>query len=67
MCIGFPKRPRIQCDNQRHPSLETVAALPDGLHKTRISLDKDMIPSIDWAGVSVKVFLFLIAVAIPLC
>ncbi|KAF8966571.1 hypothetical protein BDZ97DRAFT_1657490 [Flammula alnicola] len=52
MCIGFPKRPRQQCDNQSHPSLELVAALPDGLHKTRLPLNKDMLPCIDWGGVS---------------
>lgn len=55
MCVGFPKRPRQIFDNQKHPSLETISALPDGLHKTKISLNKDMLPSIDWAGVSVKV------------
>lgn len=55
MCIGFPKRPRQQFDKEGHPSLETIANLPDGLHKTRIHLNKDMLPSIDWAGISVKV------------
>ncbi|KDR80312.1 hypothetical protein GALMADRAFT_242672 [Galerina marginata CBS 339.88] len=57
MCIGFPKRPRQQCDKQSHPSLETIAALPDGLHKTKIPLNKDILPCIDWAGVSVKYYL----------
>lgn len=58
MCIGFPKRPRQQSNNQSHPSLETIATLPDGLHKASIRLQKDMLPCIDWAGVSVKVGLF---------
>lgn len=58
MCIGFPKRPRQQSNKQSHPSLETIATLPDGLHKARIQLNKDMLPCIDWAGVSVKVCLF---------
>ncbi|PPQ73923.1 hypothetical protein CVT26_006549 [Gymnopilus dilepis] len=57
MCIGFPKRPRQQFDKEGHPSLETIANLPDGLHKTRIHLNKDMLPSVDWAGVSVKYYL----------
>ncbi|CAA7264395.1 unnamed protein product [Cyclocybe aegerita] len=58
MCIGFPKRPRQQCDtNKSHPSLETIAALPDGLHKTRIPLDMDLLPCIDWGGISVKYYL----------
>ncbi|KAF9051352.1 hypothetical protein BJ165DRAFT_1340545 [Panaeolus papilionaceus] len=58
MCIGFPKRPRQQVDsNQKHPSLEAVAALPDGLMKTKIQLNRDMLPCIDWAGVSVKYYL----------
>lgn len=55
MCIGFPKRPRLQCDDQGHPSLDVHAALPDGLHKSKILLNRDMLPSIDWAGLSVKV------------
>ncbi|KAF8903298.1 hypothetical protein CPB84DRAFT_1774459 [Gymnopilus junonius] len=57
MCIGFPKRPRQQFDKEGHPSLETIANLPDGLHKTRIHLNKDMLPTIDWAGISVKYYL----------
>ncbi|KAF8155822.1 hypothetical protein B0H34DRAFT_798928 [Crassisporium funariophilum] len=57
LCIGFPKRPRQQCDSKSHPSLEEVAALPDGLHKTRIQLSADMLPCIDWQGISVKYYL----------
>lgn len=56
ICIGFPKRPRRHGGNaDRHPSLEEHVALPDGLHKAKFLLDKDMLPSIDWAGISVKV------------
>lgn len=56
MSLGFPKRPRHQYDNRRnHPSLETIASLPDGLHKTRIPLAGDMPPSLDWRGLTVKV------------
>ncbi|TFK38120.1 hypothetical protein BDQ12DRAFT_121772 [Crucibulum laeve] len=58
MCIGFPKRPRLQmCDTGNHPTLESHASLPDGLHKARIPLDKEMLPCIDWSGISVKYYL----------
>ncbi|KIM47048.1 hypothetical protein M413DRAFT_268498 [Hebeloma cylindrosporum] len=57
MCIGFPKRPRQQSSKTSHPSLESIASIPDGLHKARIQLSKDMLPCIDWAGVSVKYYL----------
>ena len=53
--IGFPKRPRQLWDKEGHPSLETISALPDGLHKSKLSLQSDMLPCIDWAGISVKV------------
>ncbi|KAH9478449.1 hypothetical protein JR316_0008904 [Psilocybe cubensis] len=56
-CIGFPKRPRQLFDKENHPSLETIAALPDGLHKAKINLNKDMLPCIDWGGVSVRYYL----------
>lgn len=59
MCIGFPKRPRQMTDNKSHPSLETIASLPDGLHKTRIPLNRDMVPGIDWGGISVKVGVYI--------
>ncbi|KAF9010008.1 hypothetical protein BDQ17DRAFT_1234754 [Cyathus striatus] len=57
MCIGFPKRPRQLCDGTSHPSLEAQNALPDGLHRSKIILSKDMLPCIDWAGISVKYYL----------
>ena len=54
--VGFPKRPRYRCEpHQRHPSLEVHKALPDGLYKGRIQLEKHMIPSFDWVGLRVKV------------
>ncbi|TFK21144.1 hypothetical protein FA15DRAFT_672858 [Coprinopsis marcescibilis] len=55
--VGFSKRPRRRCEDGKHPSLEEQTALPDGLHKSKISLDADMLPCIDWAGVSVKYYL----------
>ncbi|KAJ3520184.1 hypothetical protein NMY22_g12863 [Coprinellus aureogranulatus] len=55
--LGFPKRPRHFCDPGSHPSLEAQSSLPDGLHKGKIPLHKDMLPCIDWAGVSVKYYL----------
>ncbi|KAG6816141.1 hypothetical protein H0H87_008376, partial [Tephrocybe sp. NHM501043] len=55
ICIGFRKRPRHQLkDGQTHPTLESHEALPDGLHKDKILLQKEMLPCIDWAGLSVK-------------
>lgn len=44
--IGFPKRPRTNDVSQR---------LPDGLYKGKVRLSKDMLPSVDWSGISVKV------------
>ncbi|KAF5314534.1 hypothetical protein D9611_007194 [Ephemerocybe angulata] len=55
--IGFSKRPRHHCEPGSHPSLEAQTSLPDGLHKGKIPLHKDMLPCIDWAGVSVKYYL----------
>lgn len=55
MSIGFPKRPRSACAPDKHPSLEAHAALPDGLCKGKIHLNPQMLPSIDWAGLNVKV------------
>ena len=56
MNIGFPKRPRQQLDSGKsHPSLEAIAALPDGLHKSRIPLNGDMLPCVDCGALSVKV------------
>ena len=59
ICIGFPKRPRHQAGPEKHPSLDLQAALPDGLHKAKFVLSRNMLPSIDWSGVSVKVSLEL--------
>ena len=56
VCVGFPKRPRYRCEpHQKHPTLEEHKALPDGLYKGKIQLDKHMLPTFDWAGVRVKV------------
>ncbi|PBK90207.1 hypothetical protein ARMGADRAFT_309375 [Armillaria gallica] len=57
ICLGFPKRPRHHGVSNTHPSLQVHATLPDGLHKSKIILDKDMLPSIDWEGLSVKYYL----------
>ncbi|KAI3608216.1 hypothetical protein WG66_006559 [Moniliophthora roreri] len=57
ICIGFPKRPRHQAGPEKHPTLDSQAALPDGLHKAKFVLSKNMLPSIDWSGVSVKYYL----------
>ncbi|KAJ7100202.1 hypothetical protein B0H15DRAFT_920128 [Mycena belliarum] len=58
ICIGFPKRPRHQQSSTKaHPSLQAHQALPDGLHKSKIPLDRDMLPSIDWAGLAVKYYM----------
>ena len=57
MSIGFPKRPRSACAPDEHPSLEAHAALPDGLYKGKIGLNPQLLPSIDWAGLNVKVSL----------
>lgn len=56
MCIGFQKRPRHQCDPGSHPSLDAQMSLPDGLYKAKIPLKSDMLPCIDWYGLSVKVW-----------
>ena len=58
MSIGFPKRPRSACAPDEHPSLEAHAALPDGLYKGRVHLNPQLLPSIDWAGLNVKVSYF---------
>lgn len=55
MSIGFPKRPRSACAPDEHPSLEAHTALPDGLYKGEIELNPQLLPSIDWAGLNVKV------------
>lgn len=54
--IGFPKRPRRRTTaHERHPSLEGHTALPDGLYKSKLRLEKNMLPSLEWAGLSVRV------------
>jgi len=56
--IGFPKRPRGRVEpHQKHPTLDAHTSLPDGLYKGKMQLDKNMLPSIDWTGLSVKYFL----------
>ncbi|KAG0691450.1 hypothetical protein DFH29DRAFT_792358, partial [Suillus ampliporus] len=52
--IGFPKRPRHPNDPSNPKCQEH---LPDGLYKGKIRLSKDIIPGVDWPGVSVKVSL----------
>ncbi|KAF7325802.1 hypothetical protein MKEN_00430800 [Mycena kentingensis (nom. inval.)] len=54
MSIGFPKRPRQSAKN--HPTLEAHRSLPDGLFKDKIALHRDMLPSINWGGISLKYF-----------
>ncbi|KDQ58688.1 hypothetical protein JAAARDRAFT_176742 [Jaapia argillacea MUCL 33604] len=54
--IGFPKRPRAS-RSDRNSSTESHTALPDGLYKGRMNLNKYMIPGIDWAGLTVKYYL----------
>ncbi|KAI0346440.1 hypothetical protein BDW22DRAFT_756700 [Trametopsis cervina] len=55
--IGFPKRPRKRIPpHQRHPSLDANSSLPDGLFKSKLRLHKNMLPSLEWSGLSVKYF-----------
>ncbi|KAG6888102.1 hypothetical protein C0995_010667 [Termitomyces sp. Mi166 len=61
---GFSKRPRLQFDGKGHPSLESYAALPDGLHKNKIPVPKDILPCVDWAGLSVKTA-YAVSVEVP--
>jgi hypothetical protein len=53
LSVGFPKRPR----HPNEPGTECQAYLPDGLYKGKFRLSKDIIPGVDWPGVSVKVSL----------
>jgi hypothetical protein len=54
--IGFPKRPRRRTmHHERHPPLDVANSLPDGLYKGKLKLEKHILPSLDWAGLSVKV------------
>ncbi|KAJ2916569.1 hypothetical protein MD484_g3854, partial [Candolleomyces efflorescens] len=58
LILGFSKRPRHRdCEDGSHPTLEEQSSLPDGLHKGKIPLHKEMLPCIDWPGVSVKYYL----------
>ncbi|KAJ7193546.1 hypothetical protein GGX14DRAFT_701117 [Mycena pura] len=57
--LGFPKRPRcgkLHDKANDHPSLEAYRALPDGLFKDKIPLNPDMLPSINWGGITLKYF-----------
>ncbi|KAJ7765341.1 hypothetical protein B0H16DRAFT_1310164, partial [Mycena metata] len=55
--IGFPKRPRHRAsDKKTHPSLEEHRSLPDGLYKGKIPLNREILASINWGGISVKYF-----------
>ncbi|EPS95123.1 hypothetical protein FOMPIDRAFT_1133019 [Fomitopsis schrenkii] len=55
---GFPKRPKLRTEpGMKHPSLNATALLPDGLYKAKMSLHPQMIPSINWADLSVKYYL----------
>ncbi|KAF8652356.1 hypothetical protein AX16_004386 [Volvariella volvacea WC 439] len=57
ICIGFPKRPRNPTDNHKLQATNPPMSLPDGLHKGKISLSRDMLPCIDWSGLNVKYYL----------
>ncbi|CCL98207.1 uncharacterized protein FIBRA_00201 [Fibroporia radiculosa] len=55
---GFPKRPRIRMNpGQQHPSMTALTLLPDGLYKSKVQLNKNMVPSIGWTDLSVKYYL----------
>ncbi|KAJ7032374.1 hypothetical protein C8F04DRAFT_658057 [Mycena alexandri] len=55
--IGFPKRPRHRASDQKtYPSLEEHRSLPDGLYKDKIPLNREILASINWGGISVKYF-----------
>ncbi|KAJ7136729.1 hypothetical protein C8R44DRAFT_661566 [Mycena epipterygia] len=56
--LGFPKRPRHRLHDQKsHPSLDAHHSLPDGLHKGKIPLKRNMHATFDWSGISLKYFL----------
>ncbi|KAK2461285.1 hypothetical protein APHAL10511_006812 [Amanita phalloides] len=54
--IGFPKRPRYPPNFRKHPTVEEIAALPDGLYRSRIPLGSSMLPSINIEGLIVKYY-----------
>ncbi|KIK92585.1 hypothetical protein PAXRUDRAFT_146998 [Paxillus rubicundulus Ve08.2h10] len=49
--IGFPKRPMTR------PDPHSQHNLPDGFYKGELQLSKDMLPGVNWPGVSVKYYL----------
>ncbi|KAH8113946.1 hypothetical protein DFH11DRAFT_1509678 [Phellopilus nigrolimitatus] len=58
--VGFPKRPKgREPQPGSHPSLETVGALPDGLYKGQIPLQRDWFPSVKWKTLSIEYFLHI--------
>ncbi|KAI0266049.1 hypothetical protein BC834DRAFT_138908 [Gloeopeniophorella convolvens] len=55
--VGFPKRPRNPGDHRGHGSVEAQTSLPDGLFKGKMHFSSGMLPTIDWAGLSVRYYL----------
>ena len=58
--VGFPKRPRGRGNHNQHhalPADQRGSSLPDGLYKGKLLLpsEKNMLPGLDWPGVSVEV------------
>ena len=54
--VGFPKRPKGRAKTPgSHPSLDAVSALPDGLYKGTIPLQRGWFPSIKWKALSIEV------------
>lgn len=54
--VGFPKRPKGRAKAPgSHPSLDTVSALPDGLYKGSIPLQRGWFPSVKWKALSIEV------------
>jgi hypothetical protein len=58
--LGFPKRPKHTGHRRDGDS-----SLPDGLFKASIPLQKTMLPSIDWGGISVKVSVYCSHAILP--
>lgn len=50
---GFPKRARRRDDLARD-----ARRLPDGLYKSHVLLSDDILPSVSWAGTSIRVSFF---------
>lgn len=57
ICAGFPKRPCYPRNARKHPTLEEMAAFPDGLFRSNIPLKSGLLPSIDVGGLIVKYYL----------